>query len=190
MGSGFAKAQSHWRLSVGRTGLWTGLRGVVGPRVSGLVICARVAIAAVMSSVMATSWSVRRIVGCEKQIPFGNDKKKNKDYTAWSDCCLSMDWASASCTSLPISCVVTLAAGVAAGDVGGAVTGGENLVDRGFDGERVFFEACGVTEQHRGGEDGAEGIGLALTGDVGRGAVYGLVEVDLAAECGRRQHAE
>ena len=47
-----------------------------------------------------------------------------------------------------------------------------------------------MAQDHGGGEDGAERVGLALAGDVGRGAVHGLVEVDLAADGGRGQHAE
>ena len=50
-----------------------------------------------------------------------------------------MDSASAWWTSLPISVVETVGGGVAAGDVGGAVAGGEDLVDGGFDGGGVLL---------------------------------------------------
>ena len=52
------------------------------------------------------------------------------------------------------------------------------------------LELGGVAQHHGGGEDGAERVGFAGAGDVGGGAVDGLVEVDLAADGGRRQHAE
>ena len=42
----------------------------------------------------------------------------------------------------------------------------------------------------RAGEDCAERIGEALAGDVGRGAVDRLIQIDLAADGGRGQHAE
>src|SRR5215472_1984710 len=175
MGSGLAKAQSHWRLSVGlATGPRAGFVGVLGPSVSGLVICARIPVAAVRSSVKAASWRVRRIreldgVKCLLLVDgLGEGAVNEAAHLVGGDVCR----------------------GVAARDVGGAVAGGEDLVDGGFDGERVLFEPGGVTKEHRGGEDRAEWIGLALAGDVGCGAVDGLVEVDLAAERGGGQHAE
>ena len=63
------------------------------------------------------------------------------DYTPCMDCWRSMDWARAWWTSLPICLVVTVAAGVAAGDVGGAVAGVEHIGDGGFDGERLRARA-------------------------------------------------
>ena len=91
-------------------------------------------------------------------------------------------------TSLPISLGGDESAGwgVAAGDVGGAVAGVEDLVDGGFDGVGVLLEVGGVAQDHGGGEDGSEGVGLAGAGDVGRGAVDGLVEVDLCRRWWRR----
>ena len=64
------------------------------------------------------------------------------------------------------------------------------LCDGGFDGGGVLLQVGGVAQDHGGGEDGAERVGLAGAGDVGRGAMDGLVEVDRAADGGRGQHAE
>ena len=101
-----------------------------------------------------------------------------------------MDSARASWTRRPICLVVTVAPVSAAGDVGGAVAGGEDFLDGGLDGLRVLLEVGGVAEDHGGGEDGAEGVGFAGAGDVGGGAVDGLVEVDLAADGGGGEQAE
>ncbi len=51
---------------------------------------------------------------------------------------------------------------VAAGDVGGAVAGVEDVADGGFDGGGVLLQVGGVAQDHGGGEDGAERVGLAL----------------------------
>src|ERR1700677_3271008 len=78
----------------------------------------------------------------------------------------------------------------ASGYVGGAVAGFEDFGDGGLDGGGVLFEGGGVAKDHCGGEDCAERVGFAGAGDVGGGAVDGFVEVDLAADGGRGQHAE
>ena len=59
-----------------------------------------------------------------------------------------------------------LVGGIAAGDVGSAVAGGEDFAYGGFDGGGVLFEVGGVAEDHRGGEDRAEGVGLAGSSDI------------------------
>ncbi len=55
-----------------------------------------------------------------------------------------------------------LVGGVFLGDVGGAVAGVEDGVNGLLDGFGVGFEIGRVTQDHRGGEDRAEGVGLAV----------------------------
>ena len=55
----------------------------------------------------------------------------------------------------------------AADQVGGAVAGGENFLNRGFDGIGFGRHVSTVAEQHGSGEDGAEWVGEAFAGDVG-----------------------
>ena len=104
-----------------------------------------------------------------------------------------MDSASAWWTSLPISWVVT---SLARGRLPRAMSAVrwpalENFVRRRASMARgVLLETGGVAQDHGGGEDGAERVGLACAGDVGGGAVDGLVEIDCAADGGRGQHAE
>ena len=70
-----------------------------------------------------------------------------------------------------------LAGCVAAGDVGRAMAGVEDLGDRVLDGGGVCLEVGGVAQDHGGGEDRAERVGLASAGDVGRGAVDRFVKI-------------
>ncbi len=79
---------------------------------------------------------------------------------------------------------------IAARQVGGAEALLEHLADRGFDCRGFGFKAGGVAQNQRAGEDCAERIGEALAGDVGRGAVDRLIQIDFAADGGRGQHAQ
>ena len=78
----------------------------------------------------------------------------------------------------------------------------QGALDRGVDGGGLLGESERVLQHERGAENGADGVRLALTGDVGRAAVARLVEaLHLArpapsvlagepGETGGRQHAE
>ena len=62
--------------------------------------------------------------------------------------------------------------------------------DGGLDALGFGVKLGGVAQQHGRRTDGADGIGNSLARDVRRGAVDRLVEIDLAADAGRGQHAE
>ena len=68
--------------------------------------------------------------------------------------------------------------------VGGAVAGVEDRVDGLLDGFGVLIQICGVAKDHGGGEDRAQGVGLAGARNVRGLSVDGLVEVDCAADGG------
>ena len=79
--------------------------------------------------------------------------------------------------------------GFGASEIGSAVGGvGEGLADGVFDFLGGFFLAEPI-EHHGGGEDGADGVGFALAGDVGSGAVTGLEDGAIGADVAGGGHA-
>ena len=81
-------------------------------------------------------------------------------------------------TLAPISFVESTVkpCGLRASQVRGAEALFKHLAHGGLDGRCFGFEAAGVAQDQRAGENCAERIGQALAGDVGRGAVDRLVQ--------------
>ena len=81
-------------------------------------------------------------------------------------------------------------------DVGGTVALGEHVVDGPLDGGGLVLEGEGVAQHEGHAEDHGNRVGDALPGDVGGGAVDGLVHADAgavataAAEAGGGKHAQ
>jgi hypothetical protein len=79
-----------------------------------------------------------------------------------------------------------------AGKVWGAEAAVEHCVDGHLDSRSVIRTTEAVAQHHRCREEGGEGVGDALAGDVGGRAVDRLEQAGLAvgAEAGRRQHSQ
>src|SRR5262249_26936891 len=74
--------------------------------------------------------------------------------------------------------------------VGRAVTIGERLADGVIERLRLTFELARVAQQHRRRSYRAERVGDAFTGNVRRGTMNRLIQANLAADAGRREHSE